>query len=352
MSTDNETQYELNWLEVDAAPFRLSGFAWHEQDGAFHRLPLSASPNVRPDIELLAGQTAGGQVAFRSNSRKVAVKVDLKGPSNMDHMPATGQCGCDLYVGDPHQQHFQSVVRYDRAQDHYESSLFEHPDPEMRSFTINLPLYEGIKSIQVGLAPDADIAAPPPWADPGRIVIYGTSIVQGGCASRPGMAHTNILSRTLNMEFINLGFSGNGNGEASVIELVAAVPRATLIILDYEANSWIEGLQKSMPAAIDIIRKQRPETHILVLSRIPFSKDLTHNGDVIHREQCRDYQAQVVDKRQRAGDANISFLDGTTLLDSPSFECTVDGVHPSDLGFQQMADRMEPAIRAILSDLN
>src|SRR5690606_22957788 len=105
---------------------------------------------------------------------------------------------------------------------------------EMRMITLNFPLYQGVQEIEIGLSPDAQLIAPTPYIDDRKVIVYGTSITQGGCAARPGMSYTNILSRMINYEFINLGFSGNGQGEPELSHIISQIERPALLVLDYE----------------------------------------------------------------------------------------------------------------------
>lgn len=338
----------LHWHEPDNEPFRLSGFPWYRQDRVYRRLPLADREDLPVAVDQLANHTAGGQVAFRSDSNQITIRVELAGAADMNHMPATGQCGFDLYIGSPYALVHQGTSVYDRLLTRYEALLFEHPESEMRDFTINFPLYQGVKRVQIGLVPEARLEPPEPWSEKERIVVYGTSVTQGGCASRPGMAYTNILSRALNCEVVNLGFSGSGKGEPAVIRAIASIPGPNLIVLDYEANTQGD-LAQTLPAAIDTLRSRHSDVPILVVSRTPSAKD-TANHDVLYaRKANRDMQAEVVATRRKRGDQHMHFLDGSTLFGPDSNECTVDGVHPNDLGFMQMARNLEPIFKVLLN---
>ena len=74
-----------------------------------------------------------------------------------------------------------------------------------REYMLYLPLYDGLISLSIGVDSLATISQPLVDYPIRKILLffYGTSILQGGCASRPGMAHTNIISRRLNRECIN-----------------------------------------------------------------------------------------------------------------------------------------------------
>jgi len=342
---------QLAWHEPGAAPFRLSGFPWYGRDRVYRRLPVLPAGALPEAVQELADCTAGGQVAFQSDTRRVAVRVELAGPAYMNHMPATGQCGFDLYLGPPGGQRYHNTARYDLRQTSYDAVLFEHPEAAVRVFTLNFPLYQGVKRVRVGLDPGARLLAPPPWSADAPIVIYGTSITQGGCASRPGLAYTNALSRALNREVVNLGFSGSGRGEPEVLRWVADVPNPGLLVLDYEANAGpLESYRATLPAAIRQLRAVHPAVPLLVVSRIVFAADYSHADARRERLRRRRWQQDLVAELRRAGDTHLHFRDGSTLLGPRADEGTVDGLHPNDLGFMLMARGLEREARNLLAD--
>jgi lysophospholipase L1-like esterase len=185
------------------------------------------------------------------------------------------------------------------------------------------------------------------------VIVYGTSITQGGCASRPGMAYTNILSRRLQREVINLGFSGNGRGEPELAHLLAEIPRPGLFLLDYEANTpSTEDFRRTLPAFIGILRAAHPTVPILLVSQIRFAPEAAFPARGATRLERRAFQQELVADLQRAGDNHITFLDGETLLPAATWdECTVDGVHPTDLGFLAMANALAPAAQHCLTQV-
>ncbi len=204
------TEDGVKWLSPHDYTYMMAGFAWYTQERLYRRLPARAHLTVPPAVEALANHTAGGQLRFRTNSTSLALRVTLDTAANMDHMPATGQCGFDCYIVKSGQLHFRSTTRFDYKKDDYESSMMKGMPAEMREFVLNFPLYQGVKEVRIGIDSQAEIAAPTEYLNEGKVIFYGTSITQGGCANRPGMAYTNILSRRFPLEFINLGFSGSG----------------------------------------------------------------------------------------------------------------------------------------------
>lgn len=340
----------LTWHDPRQSPFHLAGFAWFDTDHAYRRMPLHPPEPLPLAVDQLANNTAGGQIRFVTDSTQIAVRVQLAGLAGMSHMTATGQCGFDAYIEQAGRKVFYNTTKYDRTQQNYEYLLCDLEPGNLYNVTLNFPLLMGVNEVLVGLSPQARILPPPAYDSPKRVVIYGTSITQGGCASRPGMCYCNILSRRINLEFINLGFAGNGKGEPEVARAIATIREPGLFMLDYEANATgLDGMKATLPRFIGILREAHPRTPILVVSRIPYSTEGFHGNARSDRLACRDFQRYTVDNLRTAGDRNIHFLDGSDLLGPDWQECTVDSVHPNDLGFVRMADRLTPVIEEILT---
>ncbi len=336
------------WFDPREEPFELSGFEWIEQDGVYRRLPVKPAWEIRDAVDQLANHTAGGQIRFRSNSRRILVKVELRERSGMYHMPATGQSGFDLYIFDGEEQKYWKTTRFPHDSIHYQAELFNGNDAQKRVFTLNFPLYNGVNSVWIGLDQGSMAEAPPPFMRPGKIVVYGTSITQGGCVGRPGMAYTNILSRDLDMQFVNLGFSGNGRGEPALAYLINEIPDTRMIVLDYEANAGLS-IKETLGPFVGVLRDKHPDIPILIMSKIRYAYNQEGNESYEKWMELRDFQAELVAKRKEAGDKYIYFLDGSTVLGEDYDECTVDGVHPNDLGSFRIAEALEPVIEGMLT---
>ena len=332
----------MAWLSPQQHPFVIDGFGWLAVEGVYRRLPVSPQWPIRPEVDRLANATAGGQIRFRTDSTRVAVRVKLAGPANMNHMPATGQCGFDIYVGDDGGSYW-GVARPVLDSTEYQSTFFTAPSPQMRTIALNFPLYQGVVEVQVGLDPDSAVEAAPAHPRSGRLVIYGTSITQGGCASRPGMAYPAILARRLGIETLNLGFSGNGKGEPEVARILAQLDDVSCFVLDYESNvPLVEDMRSTLIDFIPILRERHPDVPIVVINK---TQRINERYDPASRETRiakRDAQAEVVAGYQQAGDARLEFLD---LGGHDLTEGSVDGVHHTDLGFVQLADLVEPTVR-------
>ena len=334
------------WLDPRTPPFQLAGLPWIDEENAYRRLPLKPRWPIREEIDSLANSTSGGQIRFQSDSPKILIRVKLQKGSGMNHMPATGQSGFDLYVGQAPQQLYFGTTKFKARATEYEVTLFSGSKTN-RHFTLNFPLYNGVKSVEIGVMGGAMVTSPVPYEHDGRIVVYGTSVTQGGCAARPGMSYSNILSRRIDAEFVNLGFSGNGIGEPELAKLINEIPRKRIIVLDYEGNAG-ESIRESLGPFVDILRAGDKDIPILVQSKIRYAAELHDPDRLKWAETIAQFQQDFVRARRAAGDSNIHFHNGGSLFGEHADECTVDGVHPTALGFMKIADGMEPVINKLL----
>jgi lysophospholipase L1-like esterase len=326
----------------------IAGFPWIEKEKIYRRLPSDPAYNLPVNVSRLANCTAGGQLRFRTDSAGIYVKVGLTGKANMDHMPATGQCGVDCYVKLDGKYRFVGVTRFNHALVEYECKIFECSERSIKEYLLNMPLYQGVKYIYVGIDKGAAILLPEKLRKDGRVIFYGTSITQGGCASRPGMAYTNILSRMLDVECINLGFSGSGKGEPEVAKVIAEIEQPICYVLDYQANCTNTLMFDTFEEFIRILRKDHPTVPILAVSMMKNSRDLLNPVKYSDKKESALFQSNVVKKLKDTGDKNIYFYDGEELFGDNFDECTVDGIHPTDMGFWKMAEKLAPVIEKII----
>jgi hypothetical protein len=300
-------------------------------------------------VDSLANCCAGGQLSFRTDSPRIAVEAEFAHGHTMDHMPPTGQIGFDCYTGECGNMLYASTLRFDAKCKAYKVPLLGNLNHEMRQFTINFPLRnEKLLTLKIGIAPEAELLAPYSYKSEKKIVVYGTSITQGGCASRPGMCYTNILSRKIDAEFVNLGFSGNGKGEPEVMKTIASIPDMGLFIMDYEANIGND-IYENLAPSIDIIRSAYPVLPIVLISRIAYGQENLMPENAANALKRRDFQRDFVEKRNRAGDNNIFFIDGSEFFDGDPGEYAVDGCHATDYGFAVMAGKIYPTIRELFT---
>ncbi len=341
----------FKYFDVKDAPFRIEGLAWFDKEKKFYRLPYNAKDKVSEAVAWLASHPSGAQVYFHTNSKIINIKVILNDVANMIHMAATGQTGFDLYFKTPNMSEYQffTTSTYPYGQKEYNVTIFKSDVKFEKDILINFPLYMGVKEVQIGIEKDALLSEANNHKNFGKIVVYGTSITQGGCVSRPGMSYTNLLSRKLDYEFINLGFSGNGLGEPIMAKFINDINDVKMIVLDYDANGGVTGhLEKYLNEFLDILRSHFKTTPILIITKPPFSNYVFLEQEIETRKRVFDFQKNTV-KNRRKKDKNLYFYDGNKLFGTEDYyESLVDGIHPNDLGFYRIFKHLYPVFKKIL----
>lgn len=334
----------------DASEFPLIGKITSETETRYERLPAYLKDNVsRPAIWSLGKNTSGLAIRFNSNSTSISAKWEVLKDVKMNHFTETGIKGLDLYAWENNKWQFVNTARPTAKQN--EQEIISTMTAKDREFMLFLPLYDGLISLSIGIDSLSSISAPhtnlPVTKNP--IVVYGTSITQGGCATRAGMSYTNILTRWMNREFINLGFSGNGQLDYEIAEVMAKRKDAGLFILDFIPNVTEPKIKERTKHFVNIIRKENPDTPILLVESIifPHSVFSTSTADILSVKNSA-LRAEF-EEMKKAGDNNLYYLNSDNLI-SKDGEGTVDGVHLTDLGFQHLAYTLLKEIKTILPE--
>lgn len=334
------TRTDIEWLELTDPRLRVHGLpeGW---TFPLCRLPPSRLADMSEGVRGLAYHTAGARVRFRTDSQYLAFKGVLLNINDMNHMPRSGSAGVDVYLGRP--PVFRKAIMPELAVSESLAGEWTWSETGMQEILLHVPLYNGLRYAAIGVAPGAQVELPTPYAIEKPLVFYGSSITQGGCASRPGNAYPAFLSRWLDADFINLGFSGNAKGEPAMARYIAGL-EMSLLVMDYDHNADdVAFLRSTHRPFYEIVRDAQPELPILFVSKPDVIQDAK-------TYRCRrEVILETLAYAQGRGDRRVAFVDGERLFAGVEPDaCTVDGTHPNDLGFYRMARVMEPTIRALL----
>lgn len=335
-------------LFYDVRPLRIEGQGWAAVEAPFDRLPAKAKSLVRPDVWRLGRHSAGLCVRFVSDATSIHARWTLtSGELAMRHMPATGVSGLDLYVR-TEESRWRWLAIGEPLQQTTNTQLVGGLPEGTREYLLYLPLYNGVSSLEIGIPKTAKLqkAAPRPAEGAKPILFYGTSITQGACASRPGMCHTAILGRRLDRPVINLGFSGNGFMEPEMAALLAELDPAVFVI-DCLPNVGGAAAGERAAAMVKIIRARHPMTPILLVEDRTYADAFLLEAQRRRNEESRAALRQAYEQLVAAGDKHLAYLPGDELLAADG-EDTVDGSHPTDLGFVHQADAFERALEPLL----
>ena len=331
----------------------VEGQAWSKEVKSFYdRLPARAEKTVRNEVWELSQNSAGLSLRFRSNANEIIVKYVVSEELQFPHMPATGVSGVDLYAKNSDGKWLWCAGRFsfgDTIVYRYKGMLSKDEYENPFDYTLYLPLYNSVKWLEINV-PDSSLFTPLPARKEKPILVYGTSIAQGGCATRPGLAWTNILSRKLDRPIINLGFSGNGRLEKELIDLITEVD-AKLYVLDCLPNLSPENigeLKKKIVESVKELKSKRPDIPVLLTDHDGYTDEEINPASKEETRILNTVQKQEFDSLATAGTKDIYLLTKNEI--GQDIETMVDGTHPNDIGMMRYADAYEKKIRAIIHE--
>lgn len=346
------------FYNIPCEPFDLYGVFYEKETERFVRMPSEIAENVSEGVSYLNTNTAGGRIRFSTDSEIISLSVTYDHLCEMSHMPVSGSSGFTLLrETDSGFVHVTTFMPQHNGNDKngYGRSVFiwgektcviydEKHDKPMQNYILFFPLYNDVKSLKIGLNKTAHVSHGKKYKDVKPILYYGSSITQGGCASRPDNSYQAIISKRNNIDFINLGFSGNGKAEPDICEYLANI-KCSAFVCDYDHNAPnAEYLEKTHYSLYKAFREKQPETPIIFVSR----PDFEHDFSVPKRYKIIKATYR---KAKTDGDKNVYLIDGRTFFAGFWRDaCTVDGCHPNDLGFSKMAAKIGKLLDKIVNE--
>ena len=348
----NLNKADIRFYNVLNDPFHIDGVIPPKTEGEpFYRMPPEVAEQVNKGVAAMNPCTAGGRVRFKTDSQYVAVHVEIKDRPDLvgksSHMAFTGSIGMDLYEYRDGKEHYvMTFVPAVDMTDTYES-IIEFPDSRPRELTINMPLYSGVTKMLVGLSESAEIWPCRSYKHEIPVVYYGSSITQGGCASRPGNSYEAMISRRLDCNYLNLGFSGWARAEQSICDYIRQIPMS-VFVFDYDHNApTVEHLQNTHKAFYERFREVQPHTPIIFATR-PHSDAYTIWLSAEEVETRYQIVKKTYDEAIASGDHNVYLIDGRKVVAHIPDSWGVDISHPNDLGFHAMATAFGDILEKLL----
>lgn len=329
---------DIKFYNVKEYPFCVFGLIYDE---IFRRMPEDIANKVNDGVKVLHTYPAGGRIRFKTDSPYVAISAVMPENVHFPHSSDTGISGFDIYVNNRFKKAFIPPLDMNGG---YEG-ISDFDGNEMREITINFPRYNKVVDLHIGISENAVFEEATPYNCDKKVFFYGSSITQGGCASRAGMSYTNILSRFLDFDFVNLGFSASALGEIIMAEYIAE-QNPDVFVMDYDHNApTAEHLEKTHEPFFKKFRELRPTTPVVMISapniRFGYEK----------YEKRREIVRTTYENARKNGDKNVYFIDGEMLWGDEDWDlCAVDALHPNDLGQYRMAKTIQPVLEKILND--
>lgn len=322
---------------VNAENLMIINKGFDDTELAFSRLPKDIKSVSREAVWGHGLCSSGIAVRFASNAKKIKARWTLLNNSSMNHMAPTGICGLDIYqLDDKDGWHFAGTARPEGKES--ESNFGSYPG-EWREYMVYLPLYDGVTSLEIGVDQDSEITMPRKNVlvrGQKPVLFYGTSITQGGCASRPGMVYTSILSRKWQKECVNLGFSGNARMDKSMAEAIARVD-AEVFVIDCLPNCNPQVIRDSAEVFLRIVADAHPETPIYMVENVVNMSEYVNPDTAQYYSQKHVLWKELYKRLRKEGYKNLKYIPRDKLSGNDGEE-TVDNVHRTDLGFLRMAE--------------
>jgi len=335
----------LTWY--DAAALGVDGRGWTDTKTPFDRLPSRAEKLVPEAVWLRSMNSAGLRVSFATDSTIIVVRWKLRHPSiSSPYLSSMSVAGLDLYLREGDKWRW-AATKPPKVFPETTETFLRDLSPELREYLLYLPSYNGVEKVEIGIMEGAKFGKALDKKAEKPIVFYGTSIVQGSASSRPGMTYVAQLGRRLDRSVINLGFSGSCHMEPALADLLAELDPA-MYVIDCLPNMTAPEISERTAPLIKRIRKARPDTPIVLVENLTYSQSLWNPATQKSIKLKNKLLSDEYEKLERARVRNLHYIKGENLLTGDG-NSTVDGVHPTDMGFLQMTDALEPILRKILA---
>ena len=335
---------------VDAHELRVINRAFADAEPLYTRVPDAKWSGVREELQWGMRCSTGIGIRFRSNSPIIAARYTLRYDFAISWMAYTGIKGTDLYIlGDDNRWHYLATGRPQR--DSVQNIVYEkHLDGKEHEYLINLPLYDGILSFEVGVCPSASLDYPRvdnPRTSGGRIVFFGTSVMQGGCATRPGMTQTAMLQRELGVDCCNLGVSGEGKLYAENARLLSEADDVICFVVDPIMNCNYDMVDTMAVDFLMTLRRAHPKAAIVMVEGLHFPHTAYDSEQQQFVPKLNELWYKHYKAMKESGFKDLYYVHDKGFTGSDE-EGTVDGLHLTDLGFQEYVNQLLPLLRRVV----
>ncbi len=325
------------------SPLEIHGVPFFEEKKQLRRLPPDITENIE-SLSFLGKRCAGARLCFKTNAKEFTVKMTLADLSLDMGMSIYSCQSAFVMTGDRKNPSFAGLVK----PSNYETKSFEKnikKSNSMEDVTIYLPRNEIVEDIELVFDDNDIIEAPTPYKNIKPILYYGSSITEGGHSTTPFNAYNSVLSSRLNIDYYNMGFSSSAMGELELADYFNTI-EISVFVYDYDHNAPNVGhLRKTHEPFFQRIRKKNPDIPVIIMTRpaVKYTEE---------EKQRREVVKTTYENAVKNGDKNVYFIDGETFYGiEERFRCTLDNIHPNDIGMIKMANTIEPILADILKNI-
>lgn len=323
----------------DAAELPLESKVCKETATPYGRIPADLIDKVPNGIRWMAGHSTGHYFLFTTDSDKLGVRWQCRQVTGTDpYIPPQGMYGVDIYVKVEGKWRFVKNGRLGKGP--WQETRADLPGSGTREVMVYLPIRADILGVRLGVVEGKSLR--PCGHASGRVkpvVHYGTSLVHGGCGSRPGLIFTALAARQADVPYVNLGFSGQARLDLVMADVMARAD-AALFIVDPVWNCDEKLIDERAEPFVRRLHALRPDVPVLLCEGPEASGRRMGTNEAMKRA----YERLKADP-SLAG--KLHYLPCTGMLPDDG-EATHDYIHPNDYGSVQMGRVFGTAISAIL----
>ncbi len=327
------------YVNIKREPFKIYGVKEY-----FRRIPKEVAENCNEGVQRLYENTTGVRVRFRTNSDYIVVHADIKSADVPTSKALIASKDFDMYIVRRGKPYFSTIFSSSVPEDWNITESRVRFDKVMKDIVLNFPITANLENVYIGVREGSELLPGSKYKHKKPVVFYGSSIVHGEGAMRPGNTYPAIISRKLDTDFINLGFRGAALAEPAIMEYIAGLDMS-VFVYDYDHNATsLEHLANTHYAGYEIFRRKHPKTPVIFASRVDY-----YCGNVEYNEKARNIVRESYFRALASGDRNVYFVDGKKIYpDDKRDECTADGCHPNDMGYSYMADAFGNIIKNLI----
>ena len=333
----------MRWLEFPHPLVEVGGLPWFEETApALERFPTRLKSLLPSEVYQAGNQTAGVRLRLATDSTAFAVQARYEKPVFSNNLTQFNKRGQALYADGV----CWSIQVPQDGIELVELTFFKGAPGKMRELCLYLPLYGGVEILSIGVDEGARVEVAKPFALPEPVVLYGTSITQGGCASRPGLSYQAITSRELNLDYVNFGFSGRGKCELELAQILSTV-EASCYVIDVGPNNPPGELEERIEPFLRELVGARSQTPVVVMLPTLYNHEFWSDEVRTDNEKRREIIRQAALESKAEG-GRVEILEREECQGLSFADGTVDGAHPNDLGFMQIAKSLASFLGEIL----
>ena len=335
--TDN-----IQWVE--ASSLNIIGKIFNDTPNPYHRVDTCKFKGWSQWQNYQVRCSAGMAVVFRTDSPFIKVTADYAGFYRGQTTNILSHKGFDLYIKD----HGKWLYAGSNVEKYGESggisTLVEDMDESMKECLLYLPIYSEENSIRIGIDKGTVIEAiDSPFRH--RIAVYGSSYSQGVCSSRAGMNYPAIFTRNTGIQTLSLAMSGQCRMQDAATNVLMHAPDIDAFIFDTFSNPHASEIEERLFQFIEKIQRAHPGKPLIFQQTI-YREYCNFNKKKAEREQKKmETAARLMKEACRKYD-DVYFI--TPNATAPDHEAQVDGIHPSDYGYQLWEKSIEKQVLKIL----